>query len=114
MFEEELAAWSERRARIDAGLPLDDATPLDTAAPAVPAPQEDDAVVDNNVEIDGGAPSSWGLQTVEEPRKDGMADEDEVPVVLCTRCYSLRHYGYVVGVGKYNVATAKCTRVFYL
>lgn len=119
MFEEELAAWNEKRARIDAGLPLDGTTPLDGAAPAAPMPHPDDMPshdddvegdVEGDMEGDGGdavggvrdGASAWGLQggraSGDAADKSGATEEEEdIPVVLCTRCYSLRHYGYVGG-----------------
>lgn len=70
MLDEQLEHWQLVRDRINAGLPLPETGPAPEAAHQ--------------------AEDEWGLQEAVQEEVD-----EEAPVVICTRCYALRHYGYV-------------------
>lgn len=69
MLDEQLEQWQLLRDRIDAGMPLHE----DTMRPPP-------------------APDAWGGQNSAQEDTEEAVDE-EAPVVVCTRCYALRHYG---------------------
>ena len=73
ILDEQLEQWQRVRDSIDAGLPLPEAQAL----PLAPQPAQD-------------ADDEWGgVQGAATQEVD-----EDAPVVVCTRCYALRHYGY--------------------